>query len=654
MAGHTVRCTCGGEYKRRNGQYGPFWGCSNYPTCKGLIRGKEYDLMRKGGVALYTPIIKAKSDKPKADLSRSRSPRIRRNTSGVAYMPTVRMTDEQRTCRDHINDPSNRFLMVDADAGTGKTSLLKAIGAEYEDSQYDPAMLIIAYNARPIKQLNAELPSWMVASTVHGIGNDSVVAAYGVGQVNKKKTRAILEEVYGRLYDLTGIERTARRSIYNQVRDIVSLCKMMVFTHHTSDAQIIEACTKYNKPFPRTELQSLNATLDMVRCVLTQARAESVIIKHGHDYDDMLWLPLVNNLPVAKYPFVAVDERQDLSLARMLLAIEIVADDGKLMGVGDWRQAIYGFAGADTSSMETFKVELERRFGQPIMELPLTVNWRCPTKVLDIARVLKPSIKARPNAPAGNIHAIQPSMLADIARVGDVCVSRKNAPLVRAAYSLMRRRIPARILGNNIADDIAELLYDTCHDGRAGFCDPVEAVDRLNDWYGAEVDGIHNQQMRDPQAAIDEVDDRYYCCLAALRARIRDGELLGCDTPTVEQAIREIKALFIDEETEDPNASCVLFTTVHKFKGGQAKRVFVLEGGINYPLPHVKTEWEMEQEDNLLYVAVTRAGDGTDSPDQALIFVNGIPTRINAEVRQHLTPLIVNGVSYLNAEIEER
>lgn len=648
---YVLRCACGGEYRMRKGSYGPFWGCSGYPQCRGILRPKQYESLRNAGTVTYTPIAQPASTKPKADPDRAgRVPRTRVNTSGRMSMSVVRLTDEQRDARNYILE--NRFLIVDADAGTGKTSLLKAIGNEFEDSPFNPAMLVIAFNSRPIKQLNAELPSWMVASTIHGIGSDSVIAAYG-STFNKPKSRNILEATYGKLSDLQGPERVIQRTIYNQVRDLVAMCKLMVFDEYTPDQRIIDAALQYNKTFPNPEQQSTGRTLDMVREVLAIAHSQRGINTYGHDYDDMLWLPLVNKLPVAKYQFVAVDELQDLALARILLAIEIVADGGTLMGVGDWRQSIYRFALADTTAIATFKAEVEKRFNTVVEQLPLTVNWRCPTDVLDIARVLKPSIKARPGAPKGNIHAIQPSSLPEVVRVGDVCISRTNAPLVRAAYSLMRNRIPAKVLGNDYAAEIAGLLYDTCHDGKAGFCSTVEAVDRLNEWYENQEDKLNSMNLRNPQAAVNEVDDKYYCCLAALRARIKDGHLLGCDTPSVEQAIIEIKALFIDEETEDPNAACVLFSTVHKFKGGQAARIFILEGGLNYPLPFIKTDAEREEEDNVLYVAVTRAGDGSDSSGQALIFVNGIPPTISAQVHAKLTPLVVNGTEYLNSEIEE-
>lgn len=28
---------CSADMKKRKGQFGPFWGCSNYPTCRGIV-----------------------------------------------------------------------------------------------------------------------------------------------------------------------------------------------------------------------------------------------------------------------------------------------------------------------------------------------------------------------------------------------------------------------------------------------------------------------------------------------------------------------------------------------------------------------------------------------------------------------------------------
>ncbi len=39
MEGQCPRC--GGELVRREGRYGSFWGCSNYPSCKYILKGRD-------------------------------------------------------------------------------------------------------------------------------------------------------------------------------------------------------------------------------------------------------------------------------------------------------------------------------------------------------------------------------------------------------------------------------------------------------------------------------------------------------------------------------------------------------------------------------------------------------------------------------------
>lgn len=49
----------------------------------------------------------------------------------------------------------------------------------------------------------------------------------------------------------------------------------------------------------------------------------------------------------------------------------------------------------------------------------------------------------------------------------------------------------------------------------------------------------------------------------------------------------------------------VVFSSVHKAKGLEAKNIFILRPEL-MPHPKAEAEWELEQEDNCLYVAVTR------------------------------------------------
>jgi superfamily I DNA/RNA helicase len=72
----------------------------------------------------------------------------------------------------------------------------------------------------------------------------------------------------------------------------------------------------------------------------------------------------------------------------------------------------------------------------------------------------------------------------------------------------------------------------------------------------------------------------------------------------VDEVIQKIESIFTDDKTTPG----IMLSSVHKSKGLEARRVFILLPE-EAPMPHPmsKTSWGREQEMNLKYVAITRA-----------------------------------------------
>ncbi len=66
-----------------------------------------------------------------------------------------------------------------------------------------------------------------------------------------------------------------------------------------------------------------------------------------------------------------VDEAQDLNTCQTEIAIKL-GKKGRILGVGDPKQSVYGFAGADCNSYENFRTRINA------IELPLSIRYRCP------------------------------------------------------------------------------------------------------------------------------------------------------------------------------------------------------------------------------------------------------------------------------------
>lgn len=156
-------------------------------------------------------------------------------------------------------------------------------------------------------------------------------------------------------------------------------------------------------------------------------------------------------------PVLLVDEFQDLTPAHLLLLRILAGPAGEIFAVGDDDQTIYGYAGASPDWLIEFGT-----FFPGADDHRLTVNYRCPTEVVDAAvnllshnrrRVTK-EVVAGPNAttdglimlngdPQQNLAARVGHLLDQGASPGDIAIlARVNASLLPAAVHLAEAEVP--------------------------------------------------------------------------------------------------------------------------------------------------------------------------------------------------------------------
>ncbi len=101
----------------------------------------------------------------------------------------------------------------------------------------------------------------------------------------------------------------------------------------------------------------------------------------------VLWLPHLWNLQPSKCDWVAVDEAQDVSPAQLDLILKMRGRGGRMIWVGDKNQAIFGFAGALSDSIDRI-IEATHA-----IVLPLSICYRCPVSHIKLAQEVVPSIE---------------------------------------------------------------------------------------------------------------------------------------------------------------------------------------------------------------------------------------------------------------------
>ncbi|KAJ3040490.1 hypothetical protein HK097_002545, partial [Rhizophlyctis rosea] len=204
-----------------------------------------------------------------------------------------------------------------------------------------------------------------------------------------------------------------------------------------------------------------------------------VALKSGDfllDFDEMLYFPIVCNLPVPKYDVIMVDEAQDMSEVRTAFVLRMAElQNSRVILYGDANQNIFQFAGctsdffdklhkrassSTTTSMETSDESLN--FFPPnttLKTLPLSVSYRCPKSVIQIARRIVPGIKPAANAIEGEIHSLGRDFnFTDLHDKDTMVVGRLTTELVNLAIYLWSIGIPCELAGRMVGKDLLELL----------------------------------------------------------------------------------------------------------------------------------------------------------------------------------------------------
>lgn len=283
-------------------------------------------------------------------------------------------------------------------------------------------------------------------------------------------------------------------------------------------------------------------------------------------FSDMLWLPYVFGWQPKQYRDVFVDEYQDLSNARFDLVLKSLAKDGRIFVFGDRMQRIFQFAGADTNIVERVNKELSAK------KLKLSVSYRLPKSVIDIAKRYNPDIEAAPNAGDGNVSNISKEDIINNVKPGTAILSRTNFHIIELIFSLLKEGIKANIRGKDIADRF--LWRISCWEPGT-----VEELEKsISSWKDTTCELLEDKG-RPTERIIDEAES-----LLRLSS--------GCSS--VSEVQKRIRTFF-----KDDGKNQVTLSTCHKAKGLEWDNVVLLDNTFKPD--------KNEEEKCIYYVAITRA-----------------------------------------------
>ena len=470
--------------------------------------------------------------------------------------------------------------LVDAVPGSGKTTTL------VEAAKLIPPgcrAIFLAFNKHIAAELGKQLlasQSPMEASTIHSLG---MQALRGLG-----KRLSVQERKYHMLAKAyLESERAYDYALLTQYKKLIAFTQMTL-ADATSEEQLLALIDHYGlelSPYDEEWPLLRHGVKLILEKGIEQARTFGSI-----DFNDMVWLPSVLGLAPAQADWLFVDECQDLNAAQLALVTQSVHGHGRLLFVGDKRQSLYGFAGADTQSVNTIIKRTEAHV------LPLSICYRCPKSHVALCADIFPGIEAAPWAKSGTITSITEEHLEQHVHPGDLIICRTTAPLVETCLSLLRAGVRAKVRGRDIGANFITLLNKLKKQPAFQF---VRFVDVLLDYrqQQALLIGIG----KDAEMKIAHLDDKVDTILALHSAYL---DTLASPSLATLPGFQD----YIDNFFSDERGRMVVLSTVHKAKGLEEERVFVLRPDL-MPHPKAKGGWQMEQENNIRYVAYSRAKD---------------------------------------------
>ncbi len=471
-------------------------------------------------------------------------------------------------------------MVITAAAGSAKTSTIENCLRFIPE---DKRKLFLAFNVSTVEKLKSEIVNadGTMIMTFHGLGNrilrengyigeECVIDEFKYSRYAKQNINSITEYGETESLGLLGIP---------YMSNILSMVNYARYYMAMRIKDISEVAGIYGIAPVRDEFE-------VVRKILLWGKDNVDTI----DHTDMIWLPNTLNLTTKRYvfDFVFIDEAQDTTLAHQWLVDKCFKRGGRFVAVGDPKQQINVWCGATEKAISNYE-------GRPnTKKLKLPISYRCPKRVVEMAKEYSKEITANKDAIDGEIrYDVSPNL----AKAGDMVLCRIISKLIEQYMSYLRNNKKAYLKGS---DAMRSTYLDLIAKVGAKKIDArcVTKNGLVPKLYGLYFDRLEDIQKR---FNIDEDEAMYHYEALNLYDDIEAIKVISEGLTDVDELIDKINTIFNGDEKD-----AIILSTVHKAKGMEADNIFILCPSL-MPSQLARKEWEIQAEENLIYVAITRA-----------------------------------------------
>jgi len=457
-----------------------------------------------------------------------------------------------------INDTRNG--VIDAVAGSGKTTtILECLNLINSNLN---KCLFVAFNKHIAEELAERVPMMVEARTLHSLGWQIYREQRGgYSKINNRKISNLMKYKH---FNLENKEQ--RQRCYRLIRPITKMITLMKAHHFNFDdiykQKQYELVEKYKIEIPKEEFDFYSILWDIYTLSFEQ---KGVI-----DFDDMIYMPVALNMDFPQYDYVFIDEAQDLSQVQIDFCKKL---GGRIIAVGDTYQAIYGFRGANPEAIANITKDINA------VTLPLNICYRCAWSIIKEAQKIVPYIESHENALSGRVANVTLSEFRWGVKPEDFVLCRITSELISECLNQISQGNKATVRGRDIGMDLIDFVTRL---GTTGTKDKF--LEKLTAYSIASKEKYkYNEEM-----------------LVAIEDKIASVQALLLRVEHPNQLVSMIKEIFNDK------LEGIVFCTIHKSKGLEADRIWILRPDL-LPHPLCVQDWQIKQEKNLQYVAITRA-----------------------------------------------
>lgn len=469
----------------------------------------------------------------------------------------------------------NGNAVINALAGSGKTStIVNAVKLIPSTCN----ALFIAFNKEIVKELEKKLAGVknVQVKTLHSLGLLMIRRNLGTNiEIDEYKYRTFIKKNIKQLSS-ADFDKMTTKLMQQYTDNVIQLCDLGRYNLAQCEKDLLQVSARHDIPIIDDEC---NAVLN----VMKWGRENTTSI----DFTDMVWLPYELTLnPIGlQYDYIFIDECQDLNAAQRELFLRCFRRGTRFIAVGDKKQAIYSFAGADAESFAKLQ-NLPNT-----TTLPLPISYRCPKKVVNLANQFVDTMECREGAPDGEIvHNVSIKDIHD----GDMVLCRTKMPLIKLYMRYLRMGVKSYVRGQDIGLNLLRMVDKTEQIVLNVSLQKDGVFARLYDDLFEERNRLMIKRGMDLEDATlsNQIMNKY--------DSIKTLEILAEGLTSARDLHDRIENVFAE------SADGVCLSTIHKAKGLEANNVYILCKTL-MPSRLATQDWEKEQEQNLMYVAYTRA-----------------------------------------------